>query len=71
MSNFYDIMKTTSRYLQQESASPEFPQLETLRTKQVAIVHNVQLPPTPGFEKLGPAAREAARSRAKNFYPFD
>jgi hypothetical protein len=30
-----------------------------------------ELPPTPGFNKLGPAAQHAARSRAKNFYPFD
>lgn len=29
------------------------------------------LPPTPGFNKLGPAAQAAARSRAKAFYPFD
>ena len=28
-------------------------------------------PPTSGFNKLGPAAQDAARSRAKNFYPFD
>lgn len=30
-----------------------------------------QLPPTPGFNKLKPAARNAALSRAKAFYPFD
>jgi len=29
-----------------------------------------ELPPTPGLNKLGPAAQEAARSRAKAFYPF-
>ncbi len=28
------------------------------------------LSPTPGFYKLGPAAKEAALSRAKAFYPF-
>jgi len=27
-------------------------------------------PPTPGFNKLEPAAQAAARSRAKAFYPF-
>lgn len=62
MANFYDTMKITRGYLRQESMP---------KVKQVAYMRNVQLPPTPGFEKLGPAAREAARSRAKNFYPFD
>jgi hypothetical protein len=28
-------------------------------------------PPTPGFSKLGSSAKQAAMSRAKNFYPFD
>ena len=28
------------------------------------------LPPTPGFNKLGTAARSAAASRASAFYPF-
>ncbi len=28
-------------------------------------------PPTPGYNKLGTAARAAAHSRAKAFYPFD
>ena len=28
------------------------------------------LNPTPGLHKLGPAAQQAARSRAKAFYPF-
>jgi len=27
--------------------------------------------PTPGYNKLGTAARAAAQSRAKAFYPFD
>lgn len=27
--------------------------------------------PTPGFHRLGPAAQDAARSRAKAFWPFD
>lgn len=28
-------------------------------------------PPTSGYSKLSPSAKEAAKSRAKNFYPFD
>ena len=29
------------------------------------------LPCTPGLSKLSPGSQAAARSRAKNFYPFD
>lgn len=65
MANFYEIMKTTSRYMQQESSS------DNIIPRHVAFVRNAQLPPTPGFNKLGPAAQERARQRAKNFYPFD
>jgi len=32
---------------------------------------DIARPPTPGYYKLNSAARAAARSRAKAFYPFD
>ena len=38
--------------------------------KQGRYIPSNPLPPTPGLYKLGPAAQEAALSRAKAFYPF-
>lgn len=34
-------------------------------------LRDIARPPTPGYYKLNSAARAAARSRAKAFYPFD
>lgn len=59
---FYDTMRVTRGYLRRE---------QNVKVKEIGYCKNFQLPPTPGYEKLGTAAREAARSRAKNFYPFD
>ncbi len=53
MANFYDIMRNPSAVVYTPPVQRKW--------------HPTPLPPTPGYNKLGPAARAAAASRAKAF----